>query len=103
MIRRPPRSTLQPTLFPYTTLFRSAPTPSPSSSTALDAEIEEAFITSTENTVVIINNEKVVSPKERIKQKVVKQVKNRQFKNTSKCGPKCQRNRRRNCGRIYKC
>src|SRR5213078_5316985 len=28
MIRRPPRSTLELTLFPYTTLFRSAP-PSP--------------------------------------------------------------------------
>src|SRR5213079_3663635 len=26
MIRRPPRSTQQPTLFPYTTLFRSVPT-----------------------------------------------------------------------------
>jgi len=25
MIRRPPRSTLEPTLFPYTTLFRSPP------------------------------------------------------------------------------
>src|SRR5881628_4165090 len=27
MIRRPPRSTRQSTLFPYTTLFRSAPIP----------------------------------------------------------------------------
>src|SRR5213079_3055671 len=27
MIRRPPRSTQQPTLFPYTTLFRSTPAP----------------------------------------------------------------------------
>src|SRR6186997_3533818 len=27
MIRRPPRSTQQPTLFPYTTLFRSMPPP----------------------------------------------------------------------------
>src|SRR3546814_10996374 len=31
MIRRPPRSTRTDTLFPYTTLFRSAPTPPPSS------------------------------------------------------------------------
>src|SRR3546814_10209420 len=29
MIRRPPRSTLTDTLFPYTTLFRSPPAPSP--------------------------------------------------------------------------
>src|SRR6186997_3554984 len=29
MIRRPPRSTQQPTLFPYTTLFRSHPGPDP--------------------------------------------------------------------------
>src|SRR3546814_1004031 len=29
MIRRPPRSTRTDTLFPYTTLFRSAPSPAP--------------------------------------------------------------------------
>src|SRR3546814_18311052 len=35
MIRRPPRSTLTDTLFPYTTLFRSAPPPAPSRGTKL--------------------------------------------------------------------
>src|SRR3546814_2073452 len=32
MIRRPPRSTRTDTLFPYTTLFRSAPSPRPAQS-----------------------------------------------------------------------
>src|SRR3546814_1090976 len=39
MIRRPPRSTRTDTLFPYTTLFRSSPTPVAPSA---EAAIEEA-------------------------------------------------------------
>src|SRR3546814_6312830 len=53
MIRRPPRSTRTDTLFPYTTLFRSAPPPSRSSSSCracprlrpsiLGASVQPAF------------------------------------------------------------
>src|SRR3546814_9390381 len=39
MIRRPPRSTRTDTLFPYTTLFRSAPTPEAPSSFAESASM----------------------------------------------------------------
>src|SRR3546814_3215392 len=40
MIRRPPRTTLTDTLFPYTTLFRSAPTPGKRCPPRLMAEIQ---------------------------------------------------------------
>src|SRR3546814_19981598 len=37
MIRRPPRSTRTDTLFPYTTIFRSTPTPATSASVSDEA------------------------------------------------------------------
>src|SRR3546814_19135734 len=42
MIRRPPRSTRTDTLFPYTTLFRSAPTPPSPSATGKGAARSKA-------------------------------------------------------------
>src|SRR5213079_1709723 len=49
MIRRPPRSTQQPTLFPYTTLFRSGLHPPPPAKSALPPApfVREALLSAT--------------------------------------------------------
>src|SRR3546814_18016253 len=43
MIRRPPRSTLTDTLFPYTTLFRAPPTIDPAFLDRVEAVVDQAL------------------------------------------------------------
>src|SRR3546814_16127394 len=70
MIRRPPRSTRTDTLFPYTTLFRSAPPPAakPTARTTIRDEVAEtaaealrSLIDTMGEGVISINAEGVVT------------------------------------------